>query len=179
MSKQQTFVDGLTDIFVKNNVVSADKAKAIKKLFWDRAKPQFVDFLLEEGLVSKSDLLNALSQYYKVPAFDVVGHLFKQHFVHMFPKDFLIRNKIIPLERDENFMVVIASDPGHAELLAKIGEHVSYDIRFNVGIAQDIRGAVESFYDMLIPQTGISDDVVEDPAQQEELEGFLTEDIED
>ena len=74
---KKTFVERLVDIFVKRNTIAADKAPAIKKLFYDRSKPSFVNFLLEEDLLSREDILNALSDYYNVPAFDVEGYFFE------------------------------------------------------------------------------------------------------
>lgn len=179
MSKHETFVDGLTDIFVKNNIVTPDKAKAIKKLFWDRSKPSFVNFLLKEGLISRSAILNALSEYYKVPAFDVVGHFFEHHYLHMFPEGVLLRNAMIPLERDQNMLIMIASEPDNPELLAKIGEHVSYDVQFQVGIAQDIIDAIREFYELSITQVEIDEDHLEEKREQREVEGVLIEDVED
>jgi type IV pilus assembly protein PilB len=179
MNNQQTFVDGLTDIFVKKNIITPEKAKAIKKIFWDRAKPQFVDFLLEEGLIDKSNILSALSEYYQVPAFDVVGYFFSHHYLHMFPEGILIRNIMIPLERDENILVMVVSDPDNPELLDKIGEHVSYDIQFQVGIAQDIIDAIREFYDLSIEQVDYDDEHLEDMRRERTVEGILIEDIED
>lgn len=147
MKKGQTFVEGLTRILMLQNVIKEDEARAIAKAFKDRSKGNFDDFLLEEGLVSRSDLLNALSTYFKVPAFDVLGHFFDYNMLHMFPKDFLVRNVIIPVEHDDDLMLVVAGNPQDQNLLPLIGDHVSYDIAFNVGINQDIIDAVREYYD--------------------------------
>lgn len=147
MKRSETFVQGLMRILVNNNVFKEDEAKAIIKAFKDRSKANFDEFLLEEGLISRTDLLNGLSMYYSVPAFDVLGHFFDYNELHMFPKNFLVRNVIIPLEHDEDVMVIIAGNPSDEDLLTKIGEHVSYDITFNVGLDQDILDAIREFYD--------------------------------
>ncbi len=148
MAKNDTLVESLTEIMRKNNVIAQDQAKAIKKVFYDRSKPSFVDFLLEEGLVSRAAILNALSEHYNVPAFDVVGHFFDHNLLRKFPKGVLLRNTIIPLQVDVNMLIVIASEPDNPELLPKIGEHVSYNVRFLVGIEQDIIDAAREFYDL-------------------------------
>lgn len=147
MKRGQTFVEGLARILMLQNVIKEDEAKAIIKAFKDTDQGNFDQFLLDEGLVSRTDLLNALSTYYNVPAFDVLGHFFDHQMLHMFPKDFLLRNAIIPLEHDDNIMLIIAANPQDPELLPRIGEHVSYDITFNVGLEQDISDAIKEFYD--------------------------------
>ena len=147
MEAQETFVSGLLEILKRRGVVKADEAEAMKKVFHDRSKVAFDDFLLEAGLVQRSDLLNALSEYYKVPAFDVLGYWFRRMLLKKFPKDFLVRNRIIPVEVDQNILVVVASKPDDPNLLPLIGEHVSYTIGFMVGLGEDIDEAVREFYD--------------------------------
>ncbi len=152
MEKRETFAQAIADILVKHNVVSPETGKALQKAFRDSAKEIFDNFLLEEGLVDPENLIKALAEYYQVPAFDVVGYFFERYLLHMFPKGFLLRNAIIPLEVDENIMVIIASEPNDSDLLPKIGEHVSYDIRFRVGIRRDICDAVKEFYDRALTE---------------------------
>ncbi|MGE0010575.1 MAG: hypothetical protein AB7F19_01260 [Candidatus Babeliales bacterium] len=147
MKQGETFVEGLTRILMLHNVIKEDEAQALVKGFKESGKANFDQFLLDEGLVSRTDLLNALSTYYNVPSFDVLGHFFDHQALHMFPKDFLHRNVIIPLEHDDNIMLMIAGNPQDPELLPRIGEYVSYDIVFNVGLDQDITDAISEFYD--------------------------------
>lgn len=161
MKRGETFVEGLTRILMLHNVIKEDEAKALVKAFKERSKSTFDNFLLEEGLVSRTDLLNALSAYYNVPAFEVLGHFFDHQMLRMFPKDFLVRNLIIPLEHDDNVMVMIAGNPQDENLLPRIGEYVSYDIVFNVGLEQDIIDAVREYYDP-------SPAYVQDPNEPEE-----------
>ncbi|MEX0940453.1 MAG: hypothetical protein WDZ41_03775 [Candidatus Babeliales bacterium] len=179
MTKLKTFVEGFSDILVKNNVIETDRAKAIKKLFYDSAKPSFVYFLLEEGLIDREDILNALSEYYRVPAFDVVGHFFDHHLVRKFPKDLLLRNAMIPLEVDENMLIVIASEPDNPDLLSIIGDNVSYDVRFMVGIEPDITDAVKEFYELAVTQVPEDVDIKEEYRDQDEAEDIWLEELEE
>lgn len=144
-----TFAQGLADILLKNGMISADTAQVLKKEFKDRSKEAVDNFLLEEGLVEKEDLLKALSKYFNVPAFDVQGYFFDHYLLKEFPEDFLLRNYLIPLytEAGENMLVMVASDPLDEDLLPKIGEIVSYDLEFMVGIAPDITDAIEQYYE--------------------------------
>ena len=100
-----------------------------------------------KGLVEEADLLQSLAQYFQVPAFDVVGYFFDTFLLRRFPKGFLLRNALIPLEVDENIMIIIASEPDDSDLLVRIGEHVSFDIQFRVGLRRDICDAAKEFYD--------------------------------
>ena len=132
---------------VELEAITAEDAIALLKSFNESDVDQFDDFLLSEGLIDEEKILTALSEYYQVPSFDAVGYFFERHLVRMFPKEMLLRNEIIPLEVDENMMIMVASRPDNPDLLFEIGESVSYDIRFYVGIGRDITDAVKEFYD--------------------------------
>ncbi len=147
MENNEKFTQAIVNILVNHKIISSAEGKALVKGFRDSAKPSFTEFIRDQRLVDDVNLLKAYSIHYKVPAFDVVSHFFDYHLLHMFPKGFLLRNAIIPLQRDENILVMIASKPDDSELLIKIGEHVSYGIRFRVGLHHDISDAIKEFYD--------------------------------
>jgi hypothetical protein len=136
----------------RRQVITEQMARDLEHQFNDAEQERFDDFLLQEGVISKEDLLQALSQVYQVPSTDVEGYFFQTHLLQMFPENFLIMNGIIPMERDENILVVVASDPTNPELLPRIGEHVSYDIEFFVGIYTDIKDAIEEYYDRALTE---------------------------
>lgn len=148
IKKREDFTEGLSNILVKNKIIVASEAISLQEMFNDSTKETFDDFLLSEGLVEEPDLLRALSEYYQVPAFDVVGYFFEHHLLTQFPKGFLLRSGIIPLEVDQNMVNVVASDPEEPGLESAIREYVSYDVNFMVGIRRDICDAVKEFYDL-------------------------------
>ncbi len=170
--KHESFVKGLTDILRKKNIIPKGEADALAKAFKNSAKPNFDEFLLDEGIVDKDDLLPALADYYQVPSFDAVGFFFKNSLLRMFPKNFLWMRGIVPIERDENMLIVLASNPADPNLLSDIGNHVSYDIRFRVGIRQDIVNAVEEFYDQALTEVNPEFDADYDEARQLREEGI-------
>jgi len=147
MEIKRDFEVGFLRVLVELKCITAEDAVKLLATYHESDVDQFDEFLLSEGVVEKEQLLEALSEYYQVPLFDVVGYFFETHLVRMFDKDMLLRNEIIPLQVDENMMIVIAADPSNPELLFEIGENVSYDIRFYVGVARDICDAVKEYYD--------------------------------
>lgn len=106
-----------------------------------------IEVLMSDGIVTRRDILVALSDTYEVPWFDVTGYFFDHQLVHLFPKGFLLRHGVIPLMIDEEELVVVAADPAESDLLPAFGAYVSYDIQFQVGIRRHIEDAVKEFYD--------------------------------
>lgn len=147
MEKRETFAQALCDVLVKQRAFSESEARALARAFKNSEKENFDDFLLEEGLIDESVLLRALSQYYQVPSVDVTGYFFDTQLLRNFPKDFLLRNRIVPLEVEDDFMTIVASDPDNPDLLSAIGAYTSEDIQFRVGLGRDITDAVKEFYD--------------------------------
>ena len=148
MEKKEAFTQGLSEILVKAKVIAPNEARSMQELFKDSTKETFDEFLLEEGLVEESDLLKGLSEYYQLPSFDVVGYFFDHNLVTKFPKGFLLRSGIIPLEVDQNMLIVVASNPEESRLESAIRDYVSYDVNFMVGLKRDICDAVKEFYDL-------------------------------
>ncbi|EKD48494.1 MAG: hypothetical protein ACD_64C00279G0001 [uncultured bacterium] len=173
--KHEAFVEGLTKILLKRHLISKSDADSLVVAFKGSQKEYFDDFLLSEGLIEKDDLLPALAEYYQVPAVDVVGYFFDHSLLLMFPKNFLFNSAVIPMERDENMLVMVTSDPNDEDLIVQIGNYVSYDIHFNVGIRQDIMDAVEEYY----AQSLTGPDFEEDLSQTREArEGEIEEEKE-
>lgn len=121
-----------------------------------------IDLVLSDGLITRRDVLIALSDTYQVPWFDVTGYFFDHQLVHLFPKGFLLRNGIIPLMIDEDELIVVAAQPSD-ELLPLFGDYVSWDIQFQVGIRRHIEDAVKEFYD-----ESIANDIQEDQDLEQE-----------
>jgi len=147
MASDPRFVKDIARILADQGTVSEGEALAMQSAFEEVSQEAFDQFLLDEGIVDEDDLLKALSEYYQVPAFSVGDYFFQTRLLRMFPKGVLLRNAMIPVERDENMLIMVAAHPNDETLLSKIGEHVSYDIRFRVGIYGDITNAVKEFYD--------------------------------
>jgi len=149
------FITALCDLLVEHKALRSGDARSLSKAFAAHGAIYFEDFLLEEDLVSKEDLLTALGEYYKLPAMDVVGIFFDHHLVKMFPKDVMLRNGFIPYDRDDDVLILVAARPTHPQLPEIIGKFVSYDVTFMVGLDVDICDMVKEFYDESIVQADL------------------------
>lgn len=182
------FIHALCALLAKNKALKNNDAQALEKAFENSTAIYFEDFLIETDLVSKEDVLNALSEYYQMPAIDVTGIFFDHHLVTMFPKDVMIRNGFIPYERDGsisdpddnsgNILIVVAARPRHPELPEIIGKFVSYDVTFMAGLYRDICDQVDDFYDESIELADIQmlEDTTDEHEKQEQLDDIVNED---
>lgn len=171
MMREETVVESLVDLLIGRGLITVEDADQLRQDFASSATSSFSAFLHEEDLLEPDDLLAVLSELYRCPSFDVIGHFFDHNLLVKFPKGFLLRKGIIPLTVDGNMLIVIAANPKDPELLAEIGEHVSYDIRFHVGLRGDICDAVKEFYD-----TALTEVTEEGEPEEDEFE-YETEDL--
>jgi len=169
MAKKE-FVEKLASILVKQGSIGENEAESMKKDFYNRSKEAFDFFLIDEGLVSKANILKALSEYYQVPAVDVVGIFFDHDLVRNFPKDVLLDYVFIPRESDHDILIVVANDPSDPKLLDNVEKYTSYVAKFQVGLKQDILDSIREFYDEP-PEGYISDTTDEDELESTEEEG--------
>jgi hypothetical protein len=140
-------IDGLSTILARHHLITISDMEGLRKSFNHRDDISFEDFLLEEGVVEKTELLQALSEYYSVPPCDVVGLFFDHHNLRLIPKDVLLVHNMIPYEREGDNLWVVAAEPDDPHISVVLGEYVSHNILFMVGIAQDIRDAINEYYD--------------------------------
>jgi len=164
---KRTFEDDLTAILVNKDAISKKESDAMRRAFAESNADEFEDFLLEEGIVSEVDLLRALSLYYKVPSFDANGYFFDRFLLRKFPKSFLLRHGIIPLESDNEAMTIVAANPADPNLPVEVARFVSYDVYFCVGVRRDICDAVEEFYDK--SDTDLEGDIIFEIAEDLDL----------
>lgn len=170
MKYDERFIDGIIDILRKNKALKRTDVDALKEDFKNRSDVAFEFFLIDENITDKEALLQALQEYYQVPALDVEGEFFDHHLLVMFPKDVLLRYCFIPYERDGVTLVIIASNPENPDLLDAVGRYVSYDVTLMVGYCTDIEEQIEEYYDKAVTEEPTDQDLREERAEEHEVE---------
>lgn len=145
----EKFIEGLSAILTKRELISPEDMVALHHSFKNRDDITFEEFLLEEDIVDREDLLEALAEYHGVPFFDTTGASFDHQFLRLIPKDIMLRHLMIPWKREEgeDTLWVVAANPSDPHILVVLGKYVSHEINFMVGLPQDIRDAIREFYD--------------------------------
>lgn len=180
MEKKEKFAVELCAILVKHKVINEAEGRSMQRAFKNADRDNFDQFLLEESLVEEAPLLIALSEYYQVPAVDVTGYFFDTELLRNFPKDFLLRNGIVPLEMEDDVLIVVASNPDNPDLVSGLGAYTSEDIQFRVGLARDISDAVKEFYEKSLTDLMDEQDYQDEQLIEEErFHSLISEEDED
>lgn len=140
-------IEGISAILARHHLIEPNDLASLRSSFEHRDDITFEDFLVEEGIVDRGDLLQALSEYYGVPQLDVVGEFFDHYLIRLVPKDVLLRHLFIPYLRENDNLWVVAAEPDDPHLPVVLGQYLSHNFNFMVALPQDIRDAIEEFYD--------------------------------
>lgn len=171
MNRDQYFIDELGNILVTLGALQKQDVKALDSAFRATDRERFEEFLVDEDVVGKDDILKALQVYYQLPAIDVVGILFDHALLINFPKAEMLNFGFIPFIQDGETLQVIASIPTNSDLLEVIGHYVNNDIVFRVGLYRDICDAVKEFYDESVAT--LPDDDEERIETEEDIEDIV------
>ncbi len=171
----QSFIDEFCEILQRLHALKDRDVSALKKDFANRSDLTFEEFLIDEGIISRKDLLEALGEYYHMPAVDVMGLFFDHHLVVMFPKDVLLRNNFIPYMRDGDVLSVIAGNPEDPNLAEIIGKYVSYDVAIFAGFFRDIQEEIEDFYDLPVSEVDIPEERLVERDRSKSLQDAIEE----
>lgn len=145
-NRSQGLVKGLSELLAQNGLIEPSDIPILEKDF-NAQNLSFEEFLIDTEIITKSDLLEALSQYYQLPALDVVGEFFDHQFINLLPKKLLLRLAALPYRREGDIVSVVVANPDDPELLPALAQHISNDISLMVGYIQDIRDTINEFYD--------------------------------
>lgn len=166
-NNQRAKIQGILDLLCYKEVVSRDDAAELQREYEKSNLEYFEDYLIDEDIVNKDDLLEVLQQYYNVPAMDVMGEMFDHDLLRKFPKDVLLRNNCIPYRQDGALLIMVTSDPLNEDLDEILGESVSYDFQYYVGIPRHIDMMIKDFYDNELYKEDY-EEVIDEAARQEE-----------
>ena len=165
------YVKSVGDILCRRGVLTRADVDALKRDFTAGDPAQLNYFLLDEGLVSKQELLLALSEHYQMPSFDARGYQFDHELLELFPKEFLIAHAVLPIEFDGAILTVVVGNPNDTGLIEQIQQYTQHHIELRVGITRDIVDEARAYYEKP-PQEFDSGEI-------EEEEEESTEDIVD
>lgn len=160
------FVSRVSQALVKLKIMSAAEAESFEKEFSGRSKGRVDEFLLDEGMIDRENLLKVLQGVYNIPSYDVRGYFFNHQILMLFPRDLLVNKAVIPLDIDNDILTIVISNPEDEETMSMLGDYVPYSLNVLVGIRRDIVDAIEEYYDEDVATSDIED---EDSEEIDEL----------
>lgn len=162
MAQHTILFQDIAHILHQHGSISAEDATSLVQSFKGKSLGDFEVFLLDEGIVTKQQLLDALSEHYEVPSFDVQGFFFNHDLIKLFPMHKLLKHAFIPIESDEEILAVVVADPHDTIVEDVVHQYGPYAVEFRVGILRHIIDEIREFADASDAEIQFDDNQPED-----------------
>ena len=117
--------------------------------------------LVRLGMLSEEKLLRALGNSLGLAYIDLSQMTIDQSVIASVPAKFVMRKKLLPLQRDNGTLVVATSDPFNLKALDELRILLNCDIQAVIGSSQEIDRLLKKYYgigaesmDQLLKETG-------------------------
>jgi len=137
------------EILVKEGILSQEQLdKAIETQ--NKEGGRIGEVLIKLGLVTEQDIVAALGQQLGIPYVTSGSDLLKpatdKQLDLLIPKDFALKNLVVPLSKNMNSLTCAVFDPLDIILIDNIRKMTGCDLNLVVATKSDIENAIEGFY---------------------------------
>jgi type IV pilus assembly protein PilB len=133
-------------IFVDKNLLKESDIE--KALGVQREKGgSLSDILVELGMISKDDLMVALSQELDIPPINLSRYKIDPNVIKLIPKKLAKRFQIVPISKMGNTLVVAMMDPLNIFAIDEIKAITGFNISPTITASRDIKEAISQYYE--------------------------------
>ncbi len=136
----------LTKILIDNKLIKEqdlNKAMALQK----EGGGSLSDILMNLGVVSKNDLMVALSHELDIPPINLSRYKADQNLIKLIPKKVAKHYKVIPISKMGDILTVALSDPMNILAIDDIKALTGFKISMVIASEKDIEDAVKQYYE--------------------------------
>ncbi|MDD5005969.1 MAG: ATPase, T2SS/T4P/T4SS family [Candidatus Omnitrophica bacterium] len=168
----------LGEILLKEGVITQEQLdKAIKTQ--QKEGSRIGEILVKLNFVTEQDIVAALGKQLKIPYVSLGSDLLKPQIDSqldiLIPKEFALKNLVIPLSRNMSSITCAIYDPLDVILIDNIRKMTGCEVNLVVATKSDIEKAIDQFYgkrDLLkqaVKESYLGDALVEEISSEEEL----------
>ena len=141
-----TLKEKILKIFIEKHLLKeADLEKALKV---QREKGgSLSDILVELGLISRNELMVALSQELGIPPINLSKYKIDPNVIKLIPKKIAKRYQIVPISKMSNTLVVAMVDPLNIFAIDEIKAITGFSISPIITADRDIKEAISQYYE--------------------------------
>ncbi len=136
----------LGEILVAQNRITEEQLQAALSKQSQTGNP-VGQVLVEDGLISNSDLVEALGSQYKLPSIDLSRYNLESAVVRQLPKELATQHTAIAVSRSEDGVLSVAIGRPSADKIADIRHRIDAPLTFLVADEDYIREAIRAHYD--------------------------------
>lgn len=161
------------DILLANNIINQaqlDQALYIQK----QTGKKLGTILVEQDILTVGELLNVLSRIYNIPYIQLNDVDIEDKVLRMIPKDFIIRNLVLPIRTEEKKLYIAISHPDNMNIIRELEFITSKDISPVIAFEWDIINKINKLYGGILgnPNEEFTWNEIFDDAKMKEYANF-------
>jgi type IV pilus assembly protein PilB len=164
----QLQVRDILDILLEDKKVSFEQYRQMRSQYANAgptAASNIEAYLLKTGIVGSDDILKAKASLYNLEFKKIVPELVHKEAFEKLSIDFIRSNNILPVNIEDNILVVATSQPGNVFVIEQVKKNVAMELKVLVCAPEDIE-AVCNAMTSVKPDYNV-DDIISDMADVE------------
>jgi len=161
----------LEKIIIKNNIISNEKIKEVKK-----GKLSLSSYLVSEKIISEELLYELVSSELKIPYINLKNQTIRKDLLFLIPEKFAQRYNVVVFDKVDDTIKIATSNPTNLEIIDFLKKRLGYNIKIQVCLANPslIKNTIKQYH------KGLKAEIDElSQEKKDENEGSLTELAED
>src|SRR3989338_9196332 len=141
-----TLKERLTKIFIDKNLIKEEdleKARSVQK----EKGGSLGDILVNLGLISKNELMVALSQELGIPPINLSRYKIDPQVIKLIPKKIARHYKILPISKMKDVLMVAMADPLNIFAIDDVKALTGFKISPIITTDKDINEAIGQYYE--------------------------------
>jgi type II secretory ATPase GspE/PulE/Tfp pilus assembly ATPase PilB-like protein len=131
------------DLLITEGLVSKEQVETAMQ---GSGKKKIGAVLMEQGLVSEGELLEALAKKFCIPFLDLSAVTPSPAALEALPKNLVNQMQVLPIELEGKKLVVATSEPADSTISDSLRFITNHNIELVIATAQQISAAIDRFY---------------------------------
>ncbi|MGM0409668.1 MAG: GspE/PulE family protein, partial [Bacillota bacterium] len=140
--------DSLEKRLIDLNLISENELNEVKDLMKlkDYKDYSLEDILIEEGLIEENKLIDIFHDLYNIPIINLRNFDINYNIVKIFSEEFLKTNKVLPLNLEEEKIMIAMRDPGEILVIDDIEKMTNLKAEIYLATSTDILTALNKIF---------------------------------
>ncbi|MBX3374389.1 MAG: Flp pilus assembly complex ATPase component TadA [Phycisphaeraceae bacterium] len=149
------------DLLVSRGVITAEQLQQALEHQRVRGKRRLLgEILIELGLATEADVLQAVADGYGVPFVSQVARIADPKVIEVLPREFIEENSVLPLFLVQGVLTVAITEPANMYLVEEIGRLTGHLVQIAVATSGEISAALRAY--LPAANVFVIDDIYED-----------------
>ena len=137
----------LGEILINEGIINSEQLKKALEAQQADNKKKIGEILVNQGAISQKQLDKALQHVYETEYIELKDVILDPEIIALIPKKIALRNKLIPLNRENNTLTVAMANPLDVNTIDYLQEYTKMEINPKFANESEIVNALSNYYE--------------------------------